>query len=807
MRILINLLMILLTGFVASEYGAVYYVSGTGNDSNPGTEAQPWKTIQKAAETMIAGDSVFIKAGTYNERVLPQNSGVPGKYITYAPYPNNTIAIDGSGIDLPDDWGGLVDITEKSYIKISGLRIKNAGPHINNQGILVDKSSYIIIEHNYTYNTASSGIGAWSSSHITIDGNEVVKACNGGIQECITVAVTGNFEIKNNHVHHCFPGPLGGGEGIVSKDGSHDGRVYNNHVHDMEKLGIYVDAWDKHTYNIKIFNNIVHDIPNHDCYTVASERGGLLENINLYNNIGYNAGENGITVSYNGDVLVQPIKDITIINNTLYKNGSPNWGGGIVVGNAYVENIVIRNNIVSRNIYYQIDVEPFVPKNEVTIDHNLIDGFRDYADEVKGSDPVEGDPLFINASNGDFHIKSQSPAIDAASSQGAPARDFDGNERPQGAGYDIGAFEYIYNPGPRPVITISPVHIDVTALEGSTTVKTGRFSIVNTGTGTLDWTVSVDNANEVGWLNVNPNSGAGPGTVTAVIDPSGLKTGNFTGILIVSSANAINSPQKVTVDLFVRSGPDREKPFGSFDTPVYGSTVRGSIPITGWALDDVLVERVKIFRDPVPGERGDKIYIGDGAFVEGVRPDVESAFPGYPDNSRAGWGYMLLTNVLPNGGNGVFTLYAVVVDGAGNEVTLGAKTIICDNANAVKPFGAIDTPGQGDTISGKNYINWGWALTPRPNQIPFDGSTIAVYVDGAYVGHPRFNIYREDIAGLFPGYANSNGAVGYFSLDTTAYGNGVHTIYWTVVDSAGNTDGIGCRYFNIWNLGKSQPGK
>jgi hypothetical protein len=801
MKIFASLLIILLTA--TSGYGTEYFVSKTGNDSNPGTEAQPWKTIKKAADTMTAGDSVLIKAGTYNERVQPRNSGSAGEYITYTSYPNDTVVIDGSGIDLPDDWGGLVDITEKNYIKVSGLQIKNAGPHINNQGILVDKCSYIVIENNYTYNTTSSGIGVWVSSHVTIDGNEVQKACDGGIQECITVAITGNFEIKNNQVHHCFPGPLGGGEGIVAKDGSYNGKVYNNHVHDMERLGIYVDAWDKHTYNIEVYNNIVHDINNHDCYTLASERGGLLENITLYNNIGYNAGENGITVSFNGDVAVQPIKDITIINNTLYKNGSPNWGGGIVVGNADIQNVVIRNNIVSQNIYYQIDVEPFVPIQQLTVDHNLIHGFRDYADEIKGSDAVEGDPLFVDASNANFHIKSNSPAIDAGSSADAPATDFDGNLRPQGAGYDIGAYEYDSSAGSQPEIALSREQIDVTAIEGTTTPKTESFSISNSGSGTLDWTVTVNVTGNVDWLSVNPSYGTDSGTVTVTIDPSGLSVGSYTGTVTVSSTNATNSPQTVTVNLTIRYGQDLEEPFGSFDTPVHGSTVRSSIPITGWALDDVAVESLKVYRGPVSGEGGDWVYIGDGVFVEGARPDVENAFPGYPNNSRAGWGYMLLTNFLPNGGNGTFTLYAVVTDSVGNEVTLGAKTIICDNANAVKPFGAIDTPGQGGTASGSSYINWGWVLTPQPNRIPFDGSTIDVYVDGVKLGHPNYNIYRKDIATLFPGYVNSNGAVGYFYLDTTAYENGVHTIQWTAADDDGNTDGIGSRYFTIQNTGGS----
>jgi hypothetical protein len=161
----------------------------------------------------------------------------------------------------------------------------------------------------------------------------------------------------------------------------------------------------------------------------------------------------------------------------------------------------------------------------------------------------------------------------------------------------------------------------------------------------------------------------------------------------------------------------------------------------------------------------------------------------------------MLTNYLPFQGNGTFIIYAKTTDKEGNEVTLGSKTITCDNANAVKPFGALDTPGQGGIASGNAYVNFGWALTPQPNTIPIDGSTINVWVDGVPLGQPVYNQYREDIATLFPNYNNSSGAVGYFYLDTTAYLNGVHTIAWSAKDNADNQDGIGSRYFTIVNVG------
>jgi len=136
-------------------------------------------------------------------------------------------------------------------------------------------------------------------------------------------------------------------------------------------------------------------------------------------------------------------------------------------------------------------------------------------------------------------------------------------------------------------------------------------------------------------------------------------------------------------------------PFGDFSTPLNGAAVSSSLAVTGWALDDEAVTSVKIYR----GATDNLIYIGDADFVEGARPDVETAYPGYPNNSAAGWGYMLLSNFLPNSGNGTFTLHAVARDNRGNTVSLGSKTIICNNADAIKPFGAIDAPEQGGAAS------------------------------------------------------------------------------------------------------------
>lgn len=423
------------------ETEADFYIALTGNDANPGTIDQPWRTIGKAASTLSPGETALVRAGTYPERVIVQKSGSPGKLITIAAYPGETVTIDGAGLSLPEDWGGLVDISDRSYVRISGLRVINAGPDLNAVGILIDNSQHITIDHNYTYNTVSSGIAAWGCTNITIDSNEVELACNDGENECLTVAVTDTFVISHNEVHHSGPGSLGG-EGIDAKDGSSNGEVFGNHVHDNQRLGIYVDAWDKHTFNIRIYNNLVHDNVGSDGLTLASESGGLLENVSVFNNVVYNNGLSGITISTNGESVLHPMRDIFIINNTFAGNGSEIWGGGITLENPDVENVILRNNICSDNVWYQIGIDPEISLQEVTVDYNLIDGYRDFEGELRGDNYQEGDPLFVNPSAGNFHLQSGSPAVDQGSNVDAPVGDFDGISRPQGNGIDIGAFEY-----------------------------------------------------------------------------------------------------------------------------------------------------------------------------------------------------------------------------------------------------------------------------------------------------------------------------------------------------------------------------
>jgi hypothetical protein len=176
-------------------------------------------------------------------------------------------------------------------------------------------------------------------------------------------------------------------------------------------------------------------------------------------------------------------------------------------------------------------------------------------------------------------------------------------------------------------------------------------------------------------------------------------------------------------------------------------------------------------------------------------------FPGTPQTDRAGWGYLMLSNFLPNLGNGTFRLYAYADDSDGHSTLLGMKTITCANANSVTPFGAIDTPGQGQSVSSV-VNNYGWVLAPGARRAnPLEGGTVQVVIDGAAVGSPTGWTSRSDLTGYFPValYSGISHALGVYSFDSRTLSNGIHTLAWAVTDNMGGTTGVGSRYFTVSN--------
>lgn len=68
------------------------------SDQNPGTEAQPLRTIQAAAERAYPGDTILVHTGLYRETVCPPRGGETGLPITYQAAPGESVTIKGSEV-------------------------------------------------------------------------------------------------------------------------------------------------------------------------------------------------------------------------------------------------------------------------------------------------------------------------------------------------------------------------------------------------------------------------------------------------------------------------------------------------------------------------------------------------------------------------------------------------------------------------------------------------------------------------------------------------------------------------------------
>ncbi len=361
--------------------------------------------------------------------------------------------------------------------------------------------------------------------------------------------------------------------------------------------------------------------------------------------------------------------------------------------------------------------------------------------------------------------------------------------------------------GPTMALDKSALYYGATLSGAAVTFQTSSqiVRMTQANAGTVTWTATPSQP----WIQVSPASGTGSALLSISVVPTGLTLGSFNGTVTITLSGTTSTVGPISVGLTTIAHGTSLIPTGTVDTPLNNATgVFGAVPFTGWAVDDIEVTRVSLCRagfgtevapvDPNCGGAA-QIYVGDAVFIDGARPDVQGIFPGVPRNTRAGWGFMVLTNMLPAQGNGTYTFYNHAFDREGRTFLLGARTITISNATAVKPFGFIDTPAQGGVTSTSNYVNFGWALTQASKIIPPDGSTIFVIVDGASVGNADYGHFRPDIAGTFPGLQNSNGAVGFRILDTTAMANGLHTISWTVTDSGGQVEGIGSRFFTVSN--------
>src|SRR5580658_2329049 len=209
---------LMLAQALAGQTGATFYVSKKGSDSNPGTIGSPWLTIQRAANSVSAGATVYVLAGVYNESVNFPSSGTSSAPITFQSYPGQTAVIDGTGVPVNGTQGLINIVGDRSYITIKGFEIRHytttsednvpTGVWITGSGtgvqILNNRVHDITTKAEANGNAFGISVYGTSKTPITqlvISGNEVYDLRTG---ESESVNVDGNvtyFKITNNLIH------------------------------------------------------------------------------------------------------------------------------------------------------------------------------------------------------------------------------------------------------------------------------------------------------------------------------------------------------------------------------------------------------------------------------------------------------------------------------------------------------------------------------------------------------------------------------------------------------------------------------
>jgi len=410
-----------------------YFIASDGNDSNKGSIDDPWLSFEPAMRLIKSGDTLFLRQGIYflDEQVVWEPSGNKDSWITISGYPKERVILDASNIpDLGQHVTGAFHLTGASYVKIENIELENS---VGMGFSVFAPSSNVTIQDCKARRTFGPAIGCWNSSEIKVIGCEVSEANlrimnKEGWQkreaphEAISIAGVKGFEVAYNHVHHSEK------EGIDVKEISAHGKVHHNVIHDIQRQGLYADAWFGLLEDVEFSYNTVFNCQ-WGAVICVEGKDSELKDVLLHHNLFYNNDGSGIYIGKWGHD--GPRSGIKIYNNTLVDNGSAShWSGNtgnIDVRSSNLKDLEIHNNLLVSGGAYQIATfidpknESRFEKQEITIHHNFVGSWTEninqenkgygWAYPVKGSDLKIGDPGFANPAYGDYSLGENSSAL------------------------------------------------------------------------------------------------------------------------------------------------------------------------------------------------------------------------------------------------------------------------------------------------------------------------------------------------------------------------------------------------------------
>ena len=410
-----------------------YYVSTRGSDGNPGSYSRPWRTLQKAADSVGAGSTVLVRAGSYPGFKL-RRSGVAGSPIRFKRYP-------GDARPTLNGWGRLdvVHLTAVHHVVIEGFVIQGAaGGGGSGAGIRVDGWSYsVLIRKNIVRSNRSYGVNVYSSTKVTVDYNEVTDNEVG-----IAVSRGGQgVRILHNRVHHNDRMLVNTPKSVNAHDDSGAvgilflkttgaslaayNKVWGN------RAWSYDYGWDGGAFdiygasNVTIRHNRIWDNEN----VLETGTGGDLDcrNNRFIRNVAFDNNPK----TRNLGLILRCATAMTVAHNTLVNldlflialGGSSHFNGGL-------SGLRIVNNVLRMDENKIIGIDTALPSS-VVIDYNLYYNPGHYIGSVVGrghtaslatfgswtryeGHGIAAAPRFVSPWTHDFRLRSDSPAVDRA---------------------------------------------------------------------------------------------------------------------------------------------------------------------------------------------------------------------------------------------------------------------------------------------------------------------------------------------------------------------------------------------------------
>lgn len=384
-----------LIGCCGASFATEYHVSTTGLDTHPGTSSFPWRTIQKAADSVAAGDLVHIHAGTYPERVTIENRhGTAALPIIFQKSPEATAAvlISQNGVTPPNGLSAVLSVRNCDHVILRQLEVADyktvgtaiqqraqlpVGIHVSGSGTGIQIRGckvHDIWQSSPTLNNFDAngfGIAVYGEQatpidQLVIDSCEVYSLRTGASE---SVAVNGNvtnFAVTNNLVHDCnnigidFIG-FEGTNPVEALDQARNGVCSGNVVCRIDSKfnpayggnfttggnnstrsapGLYVDGGR----DILLERNHVFDC-NYAISAGSENTGKVVSNVTVRNNLLHHCHVGGIVIG-GSEATNGGITNSSFTHNTIYANDTVSQGGGQFSIQNHASNIVIRRNLM-----------------------------------------------------------------------------------------------------------------------------------------------------------------------------------------------------------------------------------------------------------------------------------------------------------------------------------------------------------------------------------------------------------------------------------------------------------------------------